>query len=239
MADATLVLLICVVLGVVVLGKLIPLTGHPTIVIGGSSMKPSIDVGAAVVLDRVDPALLRVGEVVSVSAGPARPIVTHRIVRVVDQPDGGFLALKGDANGDEDPTLVPASAVVGRVTWTLPFAGYALTTLSVPAGAALVMGLALALFTFSGLLDLHTTRKAGRGRHVIRKIPIDRPGSMGWPSSPAAQVRPSSNRYLVLRPAVIGTPGVRRVWLDSDRRWFVSGVVVAARQSSDAAGPAS
>ena len=38
-------------LGVLVLGRVLPLTGHPTLVVAGPSMEPTIPIGSAVVLD--------------------------------------------------------------------------------------------------------------------------------------------------------------------------------------------
>ena len=52
--DALLLALIVVVLGGVVLGKLVPLTGRQTIVIGGGSMEPAVPLGAAVIIKPVD-----------------------------------------------------------------------------------------------------------------------------------------------------------------------------------------
>src|SRR3954463_2249022 len=42
-----------------------------------------------------------------------------RITRIVDRSDGRWVETKGDANGDVDPSIVPASAVVGRVALQL------------------------------------------------------------------------------------------------------------------------
>jgi signal peptidase I len=151
--DALLLALILVVLVGVVLGKLVPLTGRETIVIGGRSMEPTLPLGAAIVNGRVDPATLAAGQIVSLKAGPQNTIYTHRIVAVVDRADGRWVQTKGDANPEEDPTLVPSSAIVGRTELIIPLAGYLIALLSLPAGVMFIIGLAASLLAGAWLLE--------------------------------------------------------------------------------------
>ena len=151
--DALLLALIVVVLGGVVLGKLVPLTGRQTIVIGGGSMEPAVPLGSAVIIKPVDVAALTVGDIVSLKAGPQNALYTHRIVAVVDRPDGRWVQTKGDANADQDPTLVHASAIVGRTEVVIPLAGYLIVLLSIPAGVLFLIGLAASLLAGAWLLE--------------------------------------------------------------------------------------
>jgi len=151
--DALLLALIIVVLGGVVLGKLVPLTGRQTIVIGGGSMEPAVPLGSAVIIKPVDAAALKVGDIVSLKAGPQNALYTHRIVAVVDRPDGRWVQTKGDANADQDPTLVHASAIVGRTEVVIPLAGYLIVLLSIPAGVLFLIGLAASLLAGAWLLE--------------------------------------------------------------------------------------
>jgi signal peptidase I len=151
--DALLLALIVVVLGGVVLGKLVPLTGRQTIVIGGGSMEPAVPLGAAVVIRPVDAGTLTAGDVISLKAGPQNTMYTHRIVAVIDRPDGRWVQTKGDANADQDPTLVPASAIVGRAEMVIPLAGYLIVLLSIPSGVLFLIGLAASLLAGAWLLE--------------------------------------------------------------------------------------
>ncbi len=151
--DVGLVILIVVVLLGVALAKVVSLTGRQTIVIGGGSMEPAIGLGAAVVIAPIDPATLAIGEVVSLRVGPDQTTFTHRIVAVVDRPDGRWIRTRGDANATPDPTLVPASAVLGRVELAIPFAGYLIALLSLPVGVLFVLGLAATLLAIAWLLE--------------------------------------------------------------------------------------
>jgi signal peptidase I len=151
--DALLLALIVVVLGGVVLAKLVPLTGRQTIAIGGGSMEPAVPLGAAVIIEPVEAGALRVGDIVSLKAGPQNALYTHRIVAVVDRPDGRWVQTKGDANADADPSLVHASAIVGRTEMVIPLAGYLIVLLSIPAGVLFLIGLAASLLAGAWLLE--------------------------------------------------------------------------------------
>jgi signal peptidase I len=204
--DALLIGLIFVVLAGVVLGKLVPLTGRQTIIIGGRSMEPAVPLGAAVVDGPVDPATLAAGQIVSLKAGPQNTLYTHRIVAVVDRPDGRWVRTKGDANADEDPTLVPASAIVGRTELVLPLAGYLIALLSIPAGVLFLIALAATLMgrrlaarvarvrgRRSPPLDTRRERRLGP-RRTDRRPPQPVAARDCEPGQPGATPGTSSNR---------------------------------------------
>lgn len=194
--DLALIALIVLVLFGLILGKVVPLTGHQTLIIGGASMQPAIALGSAVVIGPVRPAELAKGDVVSLQVGPNRAIFTHRIVDVVDRPDGVWVRTKGDANAEPDPSLVPATALLGRVEWTIPFAGYLLALLSLPVGVIFVLGLAAALLAIAWLLEsveVETER-------VVMRIPADT--GRGEPIA----ARPDARRRTFTRPLLAGGP---------------------------------
>jgi signal peptidase len=170
--DALLIALILVVLVGVVLGKLVPLTGRETIVIGGRSMEPTLPLGSAVVNAPVDPATLAAGQIVSLKAGPQNTLYTHRIIAVVDRADGRWVRTKGDANPEEDPTLVPSSAIVGRTELVIPLAGYLIALLSMPAGVMFIVGLAASLLAGAWLLE--SVESDGSRPRSAAPVPTDR-----------------------------------------------------------------
>jgi signal peptidase len=151
--DLALIALIVAVLVAVALGKVVPFTGRQSIIIGGGSMEPAIPLGSAAVVTPVDPSTLAVGDVVSMKIGPEATTYTHRIVTIVDRDDGRWIRTKGDANPTLDPTLVPATAVVGRVELAIPLVGYLMALLSLPVGVVFVLGLAATLLAIAWLLE--------------------------------------------------------------------------------------
>jgi signal peptidase len=151
--DIALIVLVVTVLAGLTLGKLVPLTGRQTIVIGGGSMSPAIPLGSAVVIAAVAPTELTAGDVVSLRIADQNATFTHRIVTVVDRADGVWIRTQGDANPEPDPTLVPASAVIGRVQLALPLMGYLIILLGQPIGVLFVIGLAATLLAIAWLLE--------------------------------------------------------------------------------------
>ena len=203
LVDVTLATLIVVVLLAVALGKLVPLTGGRSIIIGGSSMEPAIHLGSTVVVFPVEPAELRVGDVVSIKLEESRATFTHRIVAIVDRPDGRWIRTKGDANADPDPTLVPATTVIGRVELSVPLIGYLLVLLSTVLGVLFVVGIGATLLAIAWLLDSMEIDP----RAVVASAPARSPnvGSIGLVpagGSMAAQlVAPGTRTPLTRDPA--------------------------------------
>jgi signal peptidase len=151
--DLAFLVLALVVVAALLLARGIPMTGRTTFVVGGPSMEPAVHQGSAIVVEPVDPGELRVGDLVTIRVGPEQAVFTHRIVRLVERPDGLWLETKGDANAAPDPVLVPASAVIGRVALTLAAIGYVIAALSTSYGLLLAAGLAGVLLALVLLLE--------------------------------------------------------------------------------------
>lgn len=129
-----------------------PLVGHDTYVIGGGSMVPAIPVGSLVIEERIDPADLRPGDIVTVRLHNS-VVLTHRVVRTAHLPDGLHLELKGDANAAADPVLVPASILAGRMVVSLPLVGYLVTLIRMPIGILCVFAALASLYLLLLFLD--------------------------------------------------------------------------------------
>jgi signal peptidase len=169
--DVLLLVVIGVVLAILVVARVLPaITGGSTLVVGGPSMEPTIPLGSVVLAIPVDPADLQVGDIVSVRMGPANAMFTHRIVRTAMLPAGLHFETRGDANEDPDPSLVPASRVIGRMTFSLPFAGYALSALGSIQGAMLALSLSLALLAGAWLLESAEADQYAAIRRRAQKI---------------------------------------------------------------------
>ena len=150
--DGVFVLLVVTVIATFLFATVGPKLGHQPLIIRGGSMTPVITLGALADVTPVDPSTLEVGDIVSVRA-PNGTIDTHRINRIVSNPDGLYIETKGDANATPDPILVPASAVIGRVDFRLPAAGFLMYMLTIPSGVASLFCLALTLLLAIWLLE--------------------------------------------------------------------------------------
>jgi signal peptidase len=203
--DSLLIVLIGVVLFGVVLGRLVPLSGRTTLIIGGGSMEPAMPIGAAVVVDPVHPADIQVGDVVSLRSGSnLQSIFTHRVTRIVPRDGTIWVETKGDANAGVDPSITSTEHVIGRVSMAIPYAGFVLALLSVPSGVLFVVLLAAILLTLTWLLESFEVDLVGRQPSTIGGATPD-----AIPT--AARVPPST------RPAATAR-GVRAARLRQTRR---------------------
>jgi signal peptidase len=222
--DVVLVALIIVVLFGLIFGKLVPLMGRQTIVIGGGSMEPAIGLGAAIVIRPVATTDLIVGDVVSMQVGPKQTVFTHRIISVVDRADGRWIRTQGDANAAPDPTMVPATAVIGRLELAVPYAGYLLALLSLPAGVMFILGIAATLLAMAWLLEsLELDAPPRRTERIKEDSPfVERPlipsGVEVFLRGEPIAARPSGSAFTALAAAgpMIASP--RRGWSDRDDR---------------------
>ncbi|HEY8167494.1 MAG TPA: signal peptidase I [Candidatus Limnocylindrales bacterium] len=178
MLDIAIVGLVAIVVLAVVLGRVVPLVGGQTLIIGGPSMEPAVPLGSAVVIGRVAPESIAVGDVVSVQNGDARAIYTHRVIRTLALNGQPYIETKGDNNPVVDGATVPAETVIGRVNLTIPMMGYVVAWLSVPSGVAFVLALGGLLVLAALLVDsvesdrqrarrATTSSGAGRGRPTL------------------------------------------------------------------------
>jgi len=85
------------------------------------SMEPAVKVGGAVVSQKVDPSIVEAGDIITYTSPLTGRLTTHRVVEV--KPGLSFQT-RGDANQSNDPYLVPARNVVGKVQFHIPYIGY-------------------------------------------------------------------------------------------------------------------
>jgi len=99
------------------------------IVIASSSMRPSLEPGDAVLIVKVKPEEIRVGDVISyVKVVPfaSMQIVTHRVVEANDHGDFYSFKTKGDANPNPDSWDVTPKEIMGKAVIVIPKLGYIL-----------------------------------------------------------------------------------------------------------------
>jgi len=181
--DVVLIALIVLVLATVLIARVIPaVTGGATFVVGGGSMEPAIPLGAVVIATPVAAEELAVGDVVSVQVGEQRAVFTHRIIRLVDVKGERWLETQGDANDEPDPSIIPASAVIGEVAVSIPYAGYAVRLLSTAQGVLFLLALGVLVLAGAWLLEsLEIDQEVARerARRALAAMRADPPTGEG------------------------------------------------------------
>ncbi len=109
--------------------------------VDSGSMTPTIATGAVVVDIPVTQATVyRVGDVVTFHPTPGYT-VTHRIAAI--GPAG--ISTKGDANPSRDVGYIQPDMIVGRVAFSVPYAGYVAVFFQHPLGVVVLLALLFAL----------------------------------------------------------------------------------------------
>lgn len=192
-----------VITTVVSIALLATVLGYDLFVIDGGSMAPSVPAGALVIADRVSPAAVEVGDVITFrrASAPDSP-VTHRVIRIESGEAGRELWTKGDANQTADPEPLTGSDPLSVMRVSLPFAGYLLGFLRTLPGQLALIVAPLVFLLVRFVQQPEVGARAGSVR------------SAGVETSPSAAARP---RPLAL-PALPARPNLGSVnlgWMKS------------------------
>lgn len=150
--EVVLVTYVVTVLGLAATVQLLPNIGHGLFAVRSESMAPNLRVGDLLMVDRVRPEAVGIGDVVTISIG-AGSNVTHRVVSVTPTDAGPMFTTKGDANPTADPVAHRADQLRGRLALAMPLLGYLLAMLTMPSGIAALFSIGATLLTSVWLLD--------------------------------------------------------------------------------------
>lgn len=164
----------CLVFIVVILAILlagIRLFGFQVFAVLSGSMEPEYHTGSLIYVREVDTDDLKVNDVITFMLNEDT-IATHRIVELVQSEEDPSLIrfrTKGDANEEEDGTLVHPNNVIGKPAFTVPCLGYLASFIQNPPGTyvAISVGAILVLLVF--LPDLLDEDDAGKKKSTHNK----------------------------------------------------------------------
>jgi signal peptidase len=130
-------------------------------VVMSGSMEPAMPVGSVVLVRPVDPEAVAVGDIITFRQQGSPDFVTHRVVEVLEEESLSFRT-RGDANEEPDTSLVPASALRGRVWVTIPYLGYVAQHAHQPWGFLLLVGVPGGLIIAGEIFHIFSTLRRGR-----------------------------------------------------------------------------
>lgn len=127
-------------------------TGGKALIVRSGSMEPAIRMGDLIVTQTVQPTEVSEGDVITFS-DPTRSgmLVTHRAQRIERNASRVAFVTKGDANGGVEEWSIDKNGTLGRLMFTIPMVGYAVSWAAEPAmrfGLLIAGGL---LLTYSAL----------------------------------------------------------------------------------------
>jgi len=118
----------------------LPIAGNYKIMaVLSGSMEPAVKTGGIVVVK--PQADYAAGDVISFATAAGNVSTTHRIVEAVERNGKTFYITKGDANNANDSNPVDKRNVIGKMLFTLPWAGYLVAFLRQPLGFAAAVGI--------------------------------------------------------------------------------------------------
>ncbi|WP_435332574.1 signal peptidase I [Haloarchaeobius sp. TZWWS8] len=125
MSAVALLLLVALVVPFVIYSVPQVVGADQSYVVLTGSMEPAISPGDVVVVAKVSPAAVEVGDVIIFNREGRSVPTTHRVIEIVETQSGerGFRT-KGDANEDADSGVVTPAAFIGKISMTLPYVGY-------------------------------------------------------------------------------------------------------------------
>lgn len=102
-------------------------------VVESGSMEPAIHTGAIVAIK--PEAEYKIGDIITFGqTTKTKAPITHRIHDIKTNAGVSIYITKGDANNAPDIKEIQKSEIIGKVLFSVPYAGYAVTTAKKPVG---------------------------------------------------------------------------------------------------------
>jgi len=146
---------IAVAVAVIAMAVVVPrLAGATPYAVLSGSMRPAYRPGTLVVVRPVDPAQIRVGDVITYQPRPNDPTVfTHRVVQEKVGVNGfRRFRVRGDANDADDPGWVRPVQIRGRLWYAIPYLGWLSNTMSGVRHHAVLALIAIGLLVYAGAM---------------------------------------------------------------------------------------
>jgi len=127
------------------LGSMLPIPGNVEVkIVKSGSMEPAIPTGSIVVVKPV--ASYRFNDVITFGPDTKTQVpTTHRIIGVHGEGAATTYTTKGDANEEADEEIVQRRDIIGKVVFSLPYAGFVLDFARQPIGFILLIAVPAAL----------------------------------------------------------------------------------------------
>lgn len=144
---------LAIVLGIALAAVVVPrVAGGTTLAVLTGSMEPAYPPGTLVVIRPVEPAEVRVGDVITFQLESGRPeVATHRVIEKGFRADGEVqYVTQGDANPVPDAEPVREVQLRGRLWYAVPYLGHVSILLDGNQRALLTTAVAGGLLAYGG-----------------------------------------------------------------------------------------
>lgn len=138
----------------------IRLLGWNMFSVDSSSMTPKLPVNSLILVQKIEPEKIEVGDIVTYILNDNNILVTHRVVEI-DSTKQTFTT-KGDANESNDSAPVHWGNVVGKVVFCVPGLGTPLRIITAEENRIAVISVIVGLFLLSLFWDILIKNKSKR-----------------------------------------------------------------------------
>jgi signal peptidase len=161
-AISTILVVIVVIIALLLVG--VRLIGLKPFTVLSGSMEPTYHTGALIYVKSVDPMTIEAGTPITFMLDE-NTIATHRVVGVVpDEEDPTVVRFrtKGDANENEDGTLVHCKNVIGVPKFSIPYLGSLANYIQNPPGKYIAIAVIVVILLLAFVPDLFDDSKKGK-----------------------------------------------------------------------------
>lgn len=141
--------------GIAVLILTMPMANLRAFVVQSASMEPTIMTGSIVLVEKINSENLTPGDIITfIKPDKNREYITHRINSKTTISGTTSFITKGDNNQTQDGWILAAGGVVGKVTYTIPKIGYALSVMKTKLGIFFLVVVPAIYIVFDEILSL-------------------------------------------------------------------------------------
>lgn len=153
---------IIIIVAILVLVSIFPVTGnHKILVVKSGSMEPAIKTGSVVFVSPQKE--YKINDIITFAGrGNKESSITHRVIDIEDANGKKNFVTKGDANNAEDESRVALDGIIGKVSFSVPYAGYIVVAAKQPLGFTLLIIFPAGLIIFEEIGKIRKEIKLSR-----------------------------------------------------------------------------
>lgn len=133
------ILVFFIIVGALAVLSFIPMGKYRIFSVQTGSMQPTIGAGSVIIVQAIGD--YRINDVITfINPNYSNQTsITHRIVDIGEKDGRVLYVTKGDANEVSDYNKVSEEKIIGKVLFSIPFAGYAVNVARTPVGLAFLI----------------------------------------------------------------------------------------------------
>lgn len=139
---------------------------HQLYIVRSNSMSPTFETGSLLFVRILDPELIEEGDIITYKRTQEALPTTHRVVEVLSEQGELQFVTRGDANNVNDPNPLDANDLVGRVSWYVPYLGFALGFASTRQGIFVLMVVPASIIIIGQVWGLIKTAKEEKKKRL-------------------------------------------------------------------------